>query len=229
MFGLQIQSTSGHINLDSRLFNLCEIERRIKPKPASENRQIGKFYYKFNEVVRTKNPPYLFIRFEHYNRTLLTNLIMIGNPYAWEGFVCTLSAEGKNSVEYVWFFDDLLSYIIADVPNTESDFGLSVYGESGEIQYTSGEKMLELRGQTDGFKSAGRVQHNVLRYVVPRPSNSFFLVQGTGSVQNHSSWGVSLDVGFSNQTDSDFWMYVTTHTAGSPWYDYHPFLVVYTQ
>lgn len=231
MFGLRVEGTSGHTNIDSSWFNL---EMRHKIVNATPNYYSGGgAYYAFPSIVPTQRPPNVFIRMESSARLFIGHYIIIGRPGAWTGFYVVTGEyrSGKNFPHFypIGYPTTRLSYIVATFPLKHNEqYGMEIYNESQQLVMSSSGNLIKLIGQTENFKSEGRLAHNWLWYSVPRPSSSFTLMQGAGALTRSKSLDIYLGLGHS-AGESKLWMMVNTVHSGGPWYGYNPFLVVYAE
>lgn len=231
MFGLNVQSNSGHTNIDSDWFNLELRYKVINAVPSYYSG--GASYYAFSSTITTRRPPNVFIRMENSIRLFINKYLVVGKPNAWIGFY-VITGEyraGKNFPHFypIGYPTARLSYIVATFPTKHNDpFGLEIYNDKQQIVMSSGGNLIKLIGQTENFKAEGRMAHNWLWYSVPRNPTSFTLMQGVGAIERSRNIDIFLGLGHI-LTETKLWMMVSTLHSGGPWYGYNPFLIVYAE
>ena len=179
--GIRIRGAAGNVQIDDTtpIFVVQE-QGTITPAnhaPSAGNMFTSRHMVTFAQVVRTQEPPLIFLRFITPYVCMCTFTVM-GGPGNWTGFNVGAGVWGPNhnGIDTRPMYCDWFSGIKTPGPSG-AKVGIRIRNRvTGAVVFDSGYKIVKFIQQNAQFNFESRYTHWVLRYSVGYPSpDAYFL------------------------------------------------------
>lgn len=238
MFGIEIFNDINYTQISTNSRAVRKLYEEIgasSSKGKGDHRGYDPVWpFMYPTPIREEVPPLIFVR---NHPEFIHTFSHIGKPGEWVGFAVMIKIPVSGDPSRQYYFPNVntilkLDYIVAsDNWNVaHRDFGMEVYDYDSagnrETIFNSNYELVDIDGQSENFKSAGRLSHTRLWYTLPKPRNdAYVLLQNIGLISDQGNGHVRVDM--RDEGHQIRILVNSNYRSGWVWYEYNPFLMLF--